>query len=783
MKSNCFHCGDKIPHDVDLHVQVDDEQKAVCCIGCKTVAETILAGGFEQYYKFRSENPDKPDFNPSSYTEYDQQSVQAEFVIQIGTDSQADLAIDGMHCAACAWLIEQRLVRVKGVNQIKVNAASNRAKVTWDPDTVKLSEIFAAIADIGYQAFPFKINEQEARFRATNKSFLKRIAVAALMSMQIMMLAFAMYTGVLEKEYDTFFRWVSLLLCTPIIAYSAYPIIYSAIRAILNKSVNMDVPVAFALVGIFIASAYATVTLTGEVYYESISMFTLFLLAGRYLEHNVKAKAASITANMLKLIPLVATKKQGDELLEVAANSLVAGDLIVVKEGCAIPADGHLQTEQAYIDESMLTGESEPVKKQKGDMVFAGSLVTTTTIQLNVSATGAATTLSQMATSEGIQTSESSFVSVSDTVSKYFVLFVLVIAVVTFTGWQTLTDENGFWPMIAVLVATCPCALSLAMPTAMTAMTAGLKKHGILVNNSNALEKIPSLAMLGFDKTGTLTEGQLILERVKLYDENRSEQEVLEIIKALEVFSSHPIASAFKNIDSELVADDIKNVAGQGMEGCIRGKVYQVGNLSYVTDKPDNIEPDARLYLGVDNNVIAAVYLSDPIRQEASAAITGIPCDKSIISGDSVANVEPVAASFSIPFHGALKPDDKVNVLDNYRQQAQGRPVGMVGDGINDAMVLESADVSIAVANATDLSKQKAHVILLGGQLDKIPHLFSASKQLNRIIRQNLAWAAGYNLCVLPLAMFGILTPYAAVAGMSLSSVLVVVNSTRLLKL
>ncbi len=784
MSSACFHCGDTIPHHTNLTVTVKNEPQAVCCIGCQAVAESILAGGFEQYYRFRSETADKPaDSTDNTFTQYDSSSVQNEFVTGEGDLLTADLAIEGMHCAACAWLIEKRLSQLACIGQIKVNAANHRAHIQWHNNKLALSDIFTAIASIGYQAFPFKINEQEARFKSTKKQFLRRIAVAALMSMQIMMLAFALYTGVVETAYENFFRWVSLILTLPIITYSAYPLIRSAIHALLNRSVNMDVPVVIAIVGIFIASLYATAKGTGEVYYESVSMFTLLLLTGRFLEHNVKEKAAAVSANMLKLLPIIANKKENESISNVAASSLNCGDTIVVNEGEIIPADGYLLSKTAFIDESMLTGESEPVAKKNSDKIYAGSVLHSQTIDINVSAVASATTLAMLANKQSEVQSASQFVSAADIVSKYFVVGVIVLGAATYLGWSLFTDENGFWPMISVLVATCPCALSLAMPTAMTAVTTGLKKHGILVNNTASLEKVAHLSMLAFDKTGTLTTGALSIKRIDLAANTLiKEQYLIDTLIALENYSSHPIASAFKKLTpiSKMPVRNIKVIPGQGISGVINEQEYKIGNEQFLNCTVPKTYQKARLLVSQNGHFIAAIYLHDPLRDDAKQTLASLPCSAQIISGDHQSNVAFIAEQLNIDYCAKQSPQDKVQALKNLQQG--NKLVGMVGDGINDAMVLDYADVSFAVANASDLSKQKSDVIFLSQQLKHIPFVFSAAKRLNKIIKQNLLWALIYNVLVLPLAILGLLPPYLAVAGMSFSSLLVVLNSTRLLK-
>ncbi len=788
MSLSCFHCTELVPDNVHLSVRANNQDNAVCCEGCKAVAETILAGGFAQYYQFRTTK--SPTISTAAkldeYLKYDEPAIQAEFITELSnTERKADIAIEGMHCAACAWLIEQRLLLIEGVSKVQVNSTTQRAQISWRTEQLSVSDLFKAINEIGYHAHPFKLSEQEVRFKQKNSQFLKRVAVAGLMTMQIMMLAFAMYSGVIEPEFELFFRWVSLVLTLPIFCYSAYPIFSSGCRAVLNKTVNMDVPVSIAIMGTFIASLYATITQTGEVYFESVSMFTLLLLLGRYLEHNVKSAAASVTANLLKLIPLSATLKQEDgTYTETSARALIPGQVIRVLEGDALPADGCLINKTCYIDESMLTGESEPVQKREGDQVYAGSILASQTIELTVSAAGAATTLLQIASSDAQISSNSSFVGVADKLAKYFVSAVLLIAAVTFFVWQFLLGGNGFWPMIAVLVATCPCALSLAMPTAMTAAATSLKRSGILVNSTQALETFSKLKTLAFDKTGTLTKGTLAIEHCvwfspTLLNSKSKQDELLSIVAAIESHSAHPIASAFKPYISNKVVSDINITAGKGIEGYYNEQHLKIGNADYIQHLIPSEHQAARIFITKGSELMGAIYLSDPLREDSSSMLSALTCNKILLSGDKQDSVESVAKQLKLPFEAGLSPEDKVQRLVKLQQTGL---VGMVGDGLNDVMVLAQADASVAVANASDLSKQKADIILMNGQLSSINTLFSHSIKLNLIIKQNLLWALSYNTLVLPLACMNILSPYVAVLGMSLSSLLVTINSTRLLK-
>ncbi|MCU4674529.1 heavy metal translocating P-type ATPase [Catenovulum sp. 2E275] len=790
MSQLCFHCGEKIPANCDLSVEVSGKPQAVCCIGCQAVANAILAEGLSQYYKFREQPADKANLSDElvshEYLAYDEASVQAEFVRYHGDKAQADLSIEGMHCAACAWLIEKRLKQLAGISQVTVNLTQSRAQISWNSPTVKLSQIFQAIEQVGYKASAFKLSEIESYYSKRNKEFMRQLVVAGFFTMQVMMLAFAMYSDVLEAQYDEFFRWISLLLTTPVVLYSSQPIIRSSLIAVKNKMLNMDVPVAIAILGTYFASCYATFSQTGEVYFESAAMFVFLLLTSRYLEHQVKSKATSLSANMLKLLPLVAYKKMPNGQFEaVSANSLIKGDIILVKQGQTIPADGILLSESVMVEEAMLTGESLPLSKLQNDLCLAGCIVIDQSIEIQVTSSGKATTLAQIAyQQEQISENRSGFINAADKVAKQATLGVLVLAALTFFGWQLLMGENGLWYAVAVLVATCPCALSLALPTALSASSSALKTKGILIQNTNAIEQAYQLKAIAFDKTGTLTTGQFSLSKIQL-TEDFSQTQILNWVSQLEFRANHPLASAFQKPDIPAKMSAFRVLPGMGLSAEIDNKKIMIGSYKLVEQMASETLAQhflgAQIYIFVDQQFAGAIWLQDKLRADALTSVNQISAYQCILSGDTSEQLKQVAQALNLPYQGGVSAEQKTQALIQLRQEYG--LVAMVGDGINDALVLAEADVSIAMNEASSLSKQKADVVLLGSQLDRIVLLIKQSQRLNKIIKQNFSWAIAYNLLVLPLAVVGILTPWMAVIGMSASSLIVVINSMRLLKI
>lgn len=779
MQTQCFHCGEPNPPNNDLFIENNQGKQAVCCIGCQAVANSILEGGFSQYYQFREVKADKASQTENTQdTAYDEESVQAEFVEFAQGQATADLTIENMHCAACAWLIEKRLLKISGLKSISVNLVQSRAKISWDPAQVRLSSIFAAIRHIGYLPAPFKISDVEANYKKINRQYLKQLVVSGLFTMQVMMMAFALYFGVLEQGFNQYFRWLSLLLTTPVVFYSGLGMLNSAYKSLKNKSLNMDVPVVFAILGTYLASCYATFTSSGEVYFESVSMFVFLLLLSRYLEHLVRAKSVNVSTNMLKILPLIAYKKATADFQPISANLLQADDIVMVKIGEVVPADGILISDTASFDESIITGESTQQIKQAGQSVFAGTLVTDNQVLIKITAAGKATTLSQIAQRQTlVSNNKSKLATAADKVAKDATLGILILSALTFIIWEFVIGESGLWYAVAVLVATCPCALSLALPTALSASTNNLKRHGILINNSHALESAEKISAYCFDKTGTITTGAFKIKQFEFKSDINSQQ-MLAQIAAIEAYSNHPIASAFSTPSSEFGIDDFTIIPGSGISAKIQNDLIELTSLRHIQQK--DLYPEANIYVLKNKQIVGAIWLEDEIRSSAYDTMKQLKGYKCILSGDPSNRVKQVAQQLDINYQENLTPDEKVQQLIQIRKQ-YGR-VAMVGDGVNDAIVLAEADISIAMNNASEISKLKSDVILLNNNLTKIVTLKRHSGRLNQIIKQNFVWAIGYNTLVLPLAVSGYLTPWIAVLGMSVSSLIVVTNSLRLIK-
>lgn len=791
ISDTCYHCG--LPNDPHQEhtATVLGETRHFCCPGCQAVASAIVANGLEDYYQFRTEPAVTGDAQLESTLAqlalYDDPALQEEFVYDEGANKSIQLTVEGITCAACGWLIEKQLARVNGIRKVAVNVAERRASVDWNDDAIKLSDIMTTMTKIGYQALPFQPDQHEASFKREQKTFLKKLGLAGLMTMQVMMLMAGLYFdlfGQIEAETRNYFHWVALVLTTPVVFYSGSQFYLGALKALSARTVNMDVPVTLAVFGTYFAGIKATITQTGEVYYESICMFVFLLLLSRFLEHRSRQRAAQISANMMQHIPVTANRiePESGDTVQCLAKQLKEGDRVRVKSGEVIPIDGVIENGTAEIDESMLTGEFMPVTKSAQQTVYGGTVNQVGHIEINVSGTLKNALVNQIIRLQAsAMAAKPKAALVADKFSRVFVAAVLTIAASTFAYWSYVGSGDAFWITISVLVATCPCALGLATPTAVTCAMAQLNKHGVLLKRADVLEQINDVTTFAFDKTGTVTQGKFSLA-TSWYLEGVEQTKVLQVVQSLESLSEHPIASAFQTCDNTLDVEGFTTFPGQGIEGKIDGQTYRLGSASFVGVKDNSPLADANVFLQANDILLAAYSVTDTIKPDVADTLAQLKqYHLLLLSGDEQSLVEKVGQAVGIEdMRGNKTPQQKLATVQSL--QAAGESVVMLGDGINDAPVLGSADVAIAVGNATDVAKSAADIILLSERLSLLTLVFDMAKATKVKVKQNMAWAIGYNLLILPFAVSGVLTPWMAVVGMSLSSIIVVTNSMRLLK-
>ena len=793
----CFHCSEPL-RGSRLTARIEQRDEPVCCSGCQAVAELIAGTGLADFYRYRDGSSARPsnDDRSDKWRVYADPQFAAQFTRTANQQTSVTLLIEGLRCSACSWLIDKVLRRHAGVRDVSVNAATGRASVTWDDAKLNLAEIMRTIAQLGYVPHPVTDETVTRALREERRDSLKRLAVAGFGMMQVMMFAVAVYSAelaseIMEPRLLSFFRMVSLLVATPVMFYAGAPILMSALNSLRSRSIGMDVPVSIALVLAYGASVWNTFSgAGGEVYFDSVTMFIFFLTLGRFVQMSVRQHTAGVTDALARQLPSIAHRVGANGSEDVPVTSLTVGDVIQVRRGEVLPADGQLLEGIAHINEAMLTGESLPVHRRAGEHVVAGTINVDGPINISITALGTDTALSHIVSlMQRAQTYKPAMARNADSAAGRFLGYVLLGAGLTCAAWLAIDPSQAFAATLAVLVVSCPCAFAIAMPAALASATASLGRHGILLTDPDALESLAKVDHIVFDKTGTLTRGELRVSKC-ISLAGVTEQHCLHIAALLERASEHPLARAFAPHLDRGSVEDMQTIAGRGVQGRIDGRLYRIGAPDFVAElrQEQHEQPPANLMgsviaLGDEQRALAWFDLTDSLRSAAPIAVSQLrtlQIETQILSGDGPEAVRAVARQCGITEHFARHTAKQklTHVLD---LQKQGKRVAVIGDGVNDAPVLGAADVSIAMGRGAALAHASAGLVLVSDNLAALPEAVLLARRTLRIAKQNLLWAAIYNLGSIPLAALGFIPPWLAALGMSLSSVAVMLNSTRLL--
>ncbi|AYH45034.1 heavy metal translocating P-type ATPase [Azoarcus sp. DN11] len=802
----CYHCGLPVPPQSSHYVPVDGVERRMCCVGCEAVARSIVDNGLTDYYRHRDAMPEpQKEALPAELQElglFDHPDFQKSFVAPVGEhEREASLILEGITCAACVWLNEQHVSRQPGVSLVQINYATRRARVRWDERHTRLSDILAAIQAIGYRAYPYDAERSEQIAQRERRSMLWRLFVAGFGTMQVMMYAFPAYIageGDLTPDIALLMRWASLALTLPVVLYSAAPFFRRALRDVKLRRLGMDVPVALGVGSAFVASVWATLTAGGEVYFDSVTMFVFFLLGGRYLEMLARQKAVRGVEELGKVLPAFAERLAWPSPAgeRVPVSQLVPGDVLRVRPGEVIPADGVVVDGQSDANESLLTGESMPVPKSVGSEVTGGSINTSGPLAIRVQQTGDSTRLAAIRRlMERAASEKPAIARQSDQVAVVFIVALLVLACVTGVVWYFIAPSRALWVFVSVLVVACPCALSLATPVALTVATDALARMGVLVTRGHGIETLANANHFVFDKTGTLTHGQLTVEEI-LPLADLDERQLRRIASALEQASEHPIARGLRRSIDEADLPRVGNLAsetGQGVTGTLDGALHWLGRPDFVAaqlqrDLPPQLQDLAArggsiVALGGEGRWLGLFRLADVPRPEAAQLTAKLAREgirTTVLSGDAQAVASSIARQLGMDeARGAMTPQGKQAFIEAL-QRAPTAVVAMVGDGVNDAPVLAQAHVSVAMGDGTELARNQGDIVLLSENLAGLGRGIDLARRTLRIIRQNLWWSFAYNFISIPLAMAGLVTPWMAGIGMAGSSLLVVLNALRL---
>jgi Cu2+-exporting ATPase len=799
---------------------VDGVERVLCCPGCKAACELVVSSGLEAYYQYRDIAYQKGETTTSvrndeleklAYNHLDLPGIQKSFVEEIGSNlSEASIVVSGLRCAACVWLLESFLSRQKGVEDVHVNLSSQRAYIQFNPDKVPVSELFIMVHRLGYEPIPYKPSAVQLVYQQERSNRLKQLGVAGIILMQVMMLSIALYAGEfqgMQVPIESLFRYASMLLLVPVVFYSAWPFFRGAYIDIKSGSPGMDLPVALAIGSAFTFSVFNTLSGRGAVYFDSVSMFTFFLLLGKYLEFQARYHSHRTANDLLSVFPVHATllsgetRRQGKPESELSKSSgsvkqhqeqivlveeLKPGDVVLVNMGAIVPIDGSLLSECAQLDQSALSGESTPVERNQGDMVFAGSINLEGPIRLAVDSIVSETIVSRIIRlSERATREKPRIANVADKLARKFVIFVILAACATGLWWGLSEPERAFAIVLSVLVISCPCALSLATPAALTVATSALARQGFLISKGHVIERLASVKDVVFDKTGTLTMGKLNIEQIIPLTDLTAES-CLAIAAGLESGIEHPVAKAFSRCPGKAVVSNRQLAPGEGVKGVVEGKLFCLGKPSFALPEQPVVNPGGSglwlLLSEATTGPVAWFRAVDQIRADSAPGvqyIQSLGVGTHLLTGDTEVSGAEVGHRLSISsVSSEVLPDQKMTYIQQF--QAVQPEVVMVGDGINDIAALSSATTSITMADASDFVQSKTDAVLLSNRVMDIGRAIEFARKTRRVIRQNLAWALAYNLIALPLAMSGLIAPWLAALGMSSSSLLVVCNAWRL---
>lgn len=803
----CYHCGLEVPATAPVTAELGGQLRAFCCHGCRSVCETIFAAGLQSFYQKTpsGELLAPPPEIPAELEAYDLDEVQQEYVTINGTQRTMHLLLEGIHCAACVWLIEQVLQKQAGVLAADVNLTAKRLRLRWDNQQIKLSQLIHLLAEIGYSAVPFDPETAEGALAKRHRDLIYRMAFAGFCMMNIMWVSIALYAGAAEDEFRNWFHWVGMALATPTLLYSGFPFLRNAIIGLRHWHLTMDLPIAIGATATYLYSVYITVTgsTQGEVFFDTVVNFIFVILIGRYLQAISSRNALSATRRLLALQPKLATLITPEGQRIVPIRMVKSGDLLLVKPGEKVPVDGQVISGDSAVDESMLSGESRLVVKKAGDQVVAGSVNGEGAFQVRAEAVLRNTALARiLQLMDDAQASKAPIQSLADRIVPWFVLITLCLATATFIYWSQQDFEIALLAAASVLVVTCPCAFGMATPMSIAVASGTGAQRGILIKQGAALEALSSVDHVVFDKTGTLTTGDLQLSLIRIAD-GISENDLLQTAAAAEQGSEHAIAKAIlrRAEAGQIVipsASQFKAMPGRGVSAVIDGQNIQIGTLDWLQQTglvvSDNwqqqaIEAEKQgiscVLVTRDSNVIGLLGFSDELREDAQQTINDLLTQGikvTVLSGDRQAVVAAVTAKLgNVGRLAEVLPEDKQQCIRNLQQQ--GARVAMVGDGINDSPALIQADVGIALAAGTDVSIESADIVLSHNRLAQVPEARQLAARTLRTIRQNIVLSISYNIIMVPLAMMALVSPLLAAVTMPISSLLVIGNAARISRL
>ncbi len=797
----CTHCGLPVPAGL---VEAGAEAQ-FCCQGCRMVHRIIHDHGLGSFYAIRL--PEDLPLEPAraaerTYEEFDEPAFQNLYCRPAaGGLATVELYLEGVHCTACLWLIERVSGVLPGVVEVRLDISRSRARAVWDPARIKLSDIARRLHAFGYPVHPFRGVEASEMARREDRALLIRLAVAGVTAGNVMLIAFALYGGMfhgMSPHYESFFRWISMLIALPCVIWGGGVFLGGAWSALRARVLHMDLPISIGILTGFGWGVVNTVRGGGEIYFDSVTVLIFLLLVGRLVQRRQQRRAADAAELLYSLSPSRARLLEEGRVREVPVEALFPGAVVEVRAGDTVPADGFVKTGASSLDLSLLTGESRPVAVEPDGRIHAGVVNLTSRLEVEVDATGEETRVGRlMKLVETCASRRPGIVRLADRISGWFVAVVLGLAAATAVVWLRLDPSRAVDHAVALLVVTCPCALGLATPLAVSAAIGQAARVGILIKGGDVFERLSRAGRVWLDKTGTLTEGRSTLV------EWRGDPSVKRLVAALEAHVSHPLARGFLEAFGETESVDVGDIAveavcqaqGCGVSGRVAGHRLVIGSPAYLADEVGPLEDGNRgrvaaltaegltpVVIAVDGRIAAVAGFGDPVRQDAASALARIRkrgWRVGILSGDHPEVAGAVGRRLAIDASdilGSVLPEQKLAQVERSREEG---PVVMVGDGVNDAAALSSATVGIGVHGGAEAALAAADAFLTRPGLTAVADLFEGAGRTIRVIRRNLAFSLVYNLIGATLAATGIINPLIAAVLMPLSSITVITSSYR----
>jgi len=804
----CDHCLLTFPERDAIYDEIDEKKRVFCCNACRGIYRLIYEEGLDRFYKERKWDEAVAALVP--FTKEIDIKAFADNVRDVGDKKEIDIFIDNIRCASCVWLNEKILHKTQGIEYARVNYATHRAKIRWNPAVVSLDRILKRIISIGYNPKPYSESEQFMAQRAETRDLLIRFGTAGFLSSQLMIYVIALYAGYfqgIDPNTKFILEAIAGLLTVPVIFYSGMPFIKNTITGLRHLRFNMDALIAIGSGSAFLYSVYQMVAKgpEGKVYFDTSAMIITLILLGRYIEATAKGKASETIKMLTELTPKDARRVKGRDIETIPVSSVNKGDFIQVRPGERIPLDGIVTSGESEADEAIITGESKPVSKKQGSEVIGGTMNLYGSFIFEVTRTGKDTVLSGIIRAvEDAQARKPKIQVLADRVVSVFVPVILIIALSTVIFYLLKGSSSHFALMtgISVLVIACPCSLGLATPIAVLIFTTKASSRGILIRGGEVVDNASRITNVIFDKTGTITVGMPVLKKTIVFENSMDEEELLSIAALIEEMSEHSIGHAIvdaakkiSNLKSQISnVSGFKTVTGRGVVGIIANKKILIGNMTFMNENHIQMptfgedilkfykDGDTIVYVGWDGALKGLFIISDVVRDEAHGVVhelKNMGINVSIISGDNKTTTFSIAASVGIDsVLSEATPGKKKEAIEDIQQK--GNKVMMIGDGINDAPALTEAVVGMAMGQGTDIAMESADMVLARNDLRLIPYFIRLSKKTYSVIKQNIFWAFFYNLLAIPLAVLGVLHPIIAAGAMAASSLIVVGNSLRI---